>query len=260
MKQFLRSTQVRIGSMIFKTPDLYIEFTVPFDDDLEPNESEIKIWNLSRDTINRMKRNDQVSITAGYRGDTGVILTGRLSYVKTLREGAESVTYIYVLDGSDLTEKKAVQKAYKKGVKADTVMKDLLKQLKLPIALYKLPKNPAYKEGLSVDGNLIDTIKQVAEECGAYVFINKGRVFVGALNTGQDLKFTLSAETGLIESPEQFEEEESKGWRIRSLLQHRITTASIIRLESRMVKGTFRVRKGSHTSSGDDFVTEMEVV
>lgn len=260
MKQFGRVTEVRVDGTTFRTPDLYMEFTVPFDDDLEMNESEIRIWNLSRDTINRLQTNAQVSVTAGYRGDTGVILAGRLSYTETRREGAEGVTYLHVLDGPDLTEQKAVQKAYKKGATADTIMKDLLKQLKLPVAKYKLPNNPTYDEGMSVDGPILDTLGQLAEDAGAYVFINKGRIFVGALNTGQDARFTLSADTGLIGQPEAFQEEGRNGWKVKCLLQHRITTASIIRLESRVVQGTFRVRKGTHTSSGDDFVTEMEVV
>lgn len=260
MNQFGRETEVRVADLTFKTPDLYMEFAVPFDDDLEPNESEIRIWNLSWDTINRIKYNAVVSLTAGYRGDVGVILTGRVSNVATRPDGADQVTTINIMDGPDLSEKKAIQKAYAGGTKAETILRDLIRQLGLPVALFKLPRNPIYAEGLSIDGKIIDQINDVAKDAGAHVFINKGRIFVGDLTTGQDSRFTLSADTGLIGSPESFQEDDAKGWKVRCLLQHRITTASIIRLDSKMVQGTFRVRKGSHNSSGEDFVTEMEVI
>ena len=67
----------------------------------------------------------------------------------------------------------------------------------------------------------------------------------------------LSGSTGMIGSPEKTEIEKKEGWKVKSLLNYQITTDTLIQIESKTVKGMFRVVKGRHTS---DWVTEMEVV
>ena len=77
-KVFIKCNGVTISS-----DDLDVEFTVPFDDDLEPNEAKITIYNLSDDTINRFEKDKEISIEAGYGDDTGVIFRGYVSNKKT---------------------------------------------------------------------------------------------------------------------------------------------------------------------------------
>ena len=71
----------------------------------------------------------------------------------------------------------------------------------------------------------------------------------------------------MIGSPEPYEEEITaedfketiKGYNITMLLQHRITTASIINLSSKIAKGKFRVRSGTHSFSPDECTTQIKV-
>lgn len=74
---------VRCGDVTIKSSELDIEFEVPFDDDMEANEAEITVYNLSKSTICKLKRKSGISIEAGYNDDTGVIFNGYIDKVST---------------------------------------------------------------------------------------------------------------------------------------------------------------------------------
>ncbi|MGF9906966.1 phage protein [Brevibacillus porteri] len=261
MANFGRVVEVMVSNMSFSMDNYAIEGTVPFDNDLLPNESEIKLWNLSRDTMSRIKRNDVLMINAGYRGDVGVILHGFVSAVQNRREGVDVITTIHVLDSEDLSKRKVTDKAYANGTLASYILKDMAKQLGLPIAQFQLNQDYQYNEGYTASGEVTEIISKVAADCGTSAFINKGKMYIRNLRKGADDVFSLSVETGLVGSPEPFEEEKFKGFHIRSQLQYRITTASVIDVKSKDFSGRVHVRSGTHTfSRTGDFITKVEAI
>lgn len=261
MEQFKHSVEVKIGERTFESSKLHIEFDVPFDDDADPNESVIRIYNLSENSINQLQRNQVVTINAGYEGDVGVLMQGRVSYVSTRKQGPDIVTSVYAIDGPDLSGVKIERKAFAKGTKASTILKSLVPLLKLPVASFILPKDKSYPKGYSLSGKIADNLASVAHDCGASFYVNRGKLYIRPLAVGDDAQFILKTDTGLIGSPEYFQDDDGmKGYSIESLLQYRITTGSIIDIESRFAKGRFRVRRGRHTCSGDEFITQAEVV
>jgi len=286
---FDRFAEVKVSDYFcVNNEQLKIKFTVPFDDNTEANESTIEIYNLSDNTISKIKKNDICTITAGYKGDTGVILSGRISLVKTTHDGVDKCTTIYVLDSEDLTEKSIESKSYAAGTSASNILKDLANKLKMPITILKLPTDVKYSKGWTCDGVITEEMQKVAKHCGASVYINKGKLYIRPLTEGDNINFILSVDTGLIGVPSEFTEEveldkedvqnmatqkgqskiktvgdkkviEEHGFNITSLLQHRITTASLITLNSKYGKGSYRVRSGVHRYD-DTFVTEMVIV
>lgn len=248
--------------------ELDIECTVPFDDDTEANEIEIIVYNLSKTTIQALKYNNPISIIAGYRGDTGVIFNGYISKVTTKKEGVDKITTIKAIDDTDLKERTLAETAYKKGTKASYILKDLIGKIKLPLAVFKIRRDHIYKDATNVSGGLMENVKKYAEICGISVYINKGKIYARHISEGDNIKFTVCADTGLIESPEEFEEEVTaedyketvKGYKLKMILQHRITTGAIISLKSQNISGEFRVRKGSHTINDSESITEIEVI
>lgn len=264
---FGRVLIVETNGIKLNADELDIECTVPFDDDTEANEVEIVIYNLSTTTIQALKYNNPISITAGYKGDTGVIFSGFISKVTTKIERVDKITTIKAIDDINLKERDLVDTAYKAGTKASYILKDLISKIKLPLADFKVRRDHVYKDATNVSGGLMDNIKRYAEVCGISVYINKGKIYARHLTDGDNINFTVTEDTGLIESPEEFEEERSseeyketiKGYKCKMLLQHRMTTAAIINLKSQSVVGTYRVRKGTHTINSSESITEIEV-
>lgn len=263
-KMFMRVVELTTGSLKMNNTDLDIEFEIPFDDDLTPNIGTVSVYNLSNNSINQLKRGQKLTIDAGYKAEKGLVLEGEISSHSTKRIGMDKLTTIKVLDSVPHKSDKTMQKAYKKSIKADALIKDFAKKLGLKIAVLKLPKNKEYPKGYSVDGELLKDIQKIAKECGASCYISRGQTYIRPLKEGDNNNFTLSASTGLIGSPEYFEEEKDgkvvKGYKLKSLLQYRMNTASIIKIESAEVKATVRVRKGKHTCKGNSYYTEVEAI
>jgi len=261
--QFGRVVKITAG-LVTVTNDLDLEFDVPFDDDTEANEAEIKIYNLSKKTIAQFKVDGEISITAGYGKDTGVIFAGVISKVKTRWSGQDKVTTITAIDDQNLKDRDIESISFRANSKASAILKRLVSELNLPLAVFKTKKDHTYTEAVTVSGSLVSAIKEYAEVCGVSVYINKRKVYVCSLTDGDNLNFTVNENTGLIGSPEEFEETDSgsteKGVTFKMLLEHRVTTASVIGLKSRDFSGSYRVKSGKHVCTESDFYTEITAI
>ncbi len=261
IKNFGRVIEMLHGSRKFSSVDYNIEATVPFDDDLLPNESEIKLWNLADSTIKSFKRNSVVALNAGYRGDVGTILTGYLADTTTVWQGADKITTLFVLDCEDLDNRVIKQIAFAPGTLASTIIKQLASYIGLPVAQFELLQDVRYLGGYTASGKVTDEIAKVAADCKTSIWINKTRLYVRNLRRGGDAVIKLNKNTGLIGSPEYFSADHAKGYKVVSQLQHRMTTASVIDLECAAYTGRLHVRSGQHKlSRTGDFQTEAEAV
>lgn len=266
---FAPKITIKTDNVILTNEDLDIEFTIPFDCDLEPNEAEIVVYNLSANTVSYLKYNQVITVTAGYGTDTGLIFSGRISKVKSGYEAVDKKTTIYALDDQDLQDKELQEISYAAGTKSSAILKDLLNRYNLPIAAINLRYDYVNKDSVKVDGSLRDCITEYAKQCGVDVFTEKGKVYAIDVRTAsQDINFAVSADTGLIGSPEEFEEEVDeetyketiRGYNIEMLLQHRLQAGVKVKLDSQNGSGVYSVRKGEHTCSGNEFKTTAEII
>lgn len=256
---------VNCGGVKISSADLDIEFTVPFDDNMEANEAELVVYNLTNDTISKFKRGSVCNISAGYGGDTGTIFSGFVDRVTTTYEGADKKTTIRCLD--DITEHLAITKTYN-GKDSKYILQDLIGQTGLDVAVFKERFVTTYETAQTVDGDLMENIRKYAQDCGISVYVNKNNVYARYIKDGDNISFTVSENTGLIGSPVAFEEEQQaedfketvNGFNIQMLLQHRITTAAIVQLKSMIASGTYRVRSGRHIFNQSEAITEIEVI
>jgi len=241
--------------------DLTIEFDIPFDKDAEPNEATITVYNLSQNTRNNIKKNDKVTVNAGYKGDIGVVLQGYVSSIETNLSGADKATTIRILDAPSQDEEKTVEKTYKANVKADKIVNDLLPKLGLPIGRVSSPRNPYYATGYTAEGEIKDVLTDIAADCGVSFYINRGKSHFHWIHDGKGADtVVLNAETGLIGSPQPFENDQFSGYRIECLLNPRITTGTIIDLESKYVSGKFYVISGTMRKNSNDFIVSVEAI
>ncbi len=271
------------GGVTLKSSELDIEFVVRFDDDMEANEAEIIVYNLSKNTISNLapsavKKNNKVSIEAGYKGDTGVIFSGYITKVKTKYENADKVTTIQCID--DIEEHIITEVTYAGGTAASYILKDLLEKTGIPIDVFKTRRDWTYTEEQKVDGDLMGSIKKYSEVCGVSTYISNGKIYSRYIKEGDNLYFELSEETGLIGSPEEFEEENSlvmqeadekagtekvdysetkNGYECDSLLQHRFSAGGIVKLKSRDANGEYRICSGEHRFNPDECISHIKM-
>lgn len=259
---------IRTGDVTIDNRDIDCEFMIPFDDDTEADEAELTVYNLSDNTVQNMKSGAAITVTAGYGDDTGIIFSGFISKQKTYFSGVDKVTEIYALDSENRKEQELVKSiAYKKNTAASYILKDLIGRLGLPLAVFSPKRDYTYKDGTTISGGIMDNIRKMAQVCGVSAYICKGQVYVRSVLEGEALEFMLTSDTGLLELTE-FEEELTAtdfsdvihGYEVTMLLQHRVTTGSILTIQSKNVAGSFRVRSGSHTYDGLDFLTKVKAI
>lgn len=259
--------KVTCGSVAIDSRKLDCEFEVPFDDDTEADQSMIILYNLKDTTIAQFKDNAKITIEAGYGTDTGLIFAGNISYKVTRRKRPDKTTKIYALDDVSRKNRKIENVSYAANTRASYILKDLAGKVGLPIAAFSVKRDHTYTSAVTVDDDLMGAIDKYARVCGVSAYMCKQKIYIRPLSEGDNLRFTVSEATGLI-NVEPFEEEETnedyvdtvKGYEITMLLQHRIQTASIIDLDSVNYKGTFRVREGKHEYDGSSMTTKIKVV
>ena len=260
MRSWMRETRVIIGNMQFESPDFTIECDVNFGDDDDANDAEIKIYNLSRSTLNRIKKHEPVIINAGYEGDTGNIFLGAVLNSKTDKDGVDRITTIVATDASEAWNEMEISESFKAGTRASQVLDKILGMTGLEIGAIDLPNDVEYQRTRTFKGKLRDVIKRIARDTGAKVFILNGKIFLRDPDEGGTVQFRLDSERGLVGTPERFEEEGYEGYRVTALLNHRMTTDSKIRIESETANGVYRIKKGKHVINDSDFYTITECV
>ena len=256
---------IRSGNVTISSEVLDLEFVVPFDDDMEPNEAEIIVYNLSDNTIKHLKKDAAISIEAGYEDDTGVLFNGFISKVKTVYERADKVTTIYALD--DIKEHKLENLSFAEGTKASTILRNLIDKTGIPVAVFNPRRDHTYEDAQTVDGDLMENITTFAKVCGISVYVSKGKIYARYITEGDNLNFKVSSATGMIGSPSAYTEEVKAedfvdtvdGYEVEMLLQHRMSAGAVVELESKVSKGTYRVCSGVHRFSPDEAVTEIKM-
>lgn len=261
-KFWKRKAELLVTGKKYILDDLEIDFKVEFDDDPEANVSEINIYNLSDGSISTIKKGTNIILNAGYDGDTGTILMGKVEKSETTWEGVDKRTNIIVSEGSDTWMKAFVSKTYALGITASAILRDLSAHFGIELGDFRLTKDYTYVKGKSVSGPLQTVMKDIVKDTESKFHVSKGKILIRPKEAGDKTGFLLSSDTGLLESPTPFEEEVDekiiKGYRVKMLLNHRITVDSILQIESRTAKGMFKVWKGVHY--GDEFITEVQVV
>lgn len=267
--QFGFNAVVETENTRLSTDTVDMEYDVPFDDDFVPNEAEIRIYNLSDKTIANFKKDATITITSGYKDDTGVIFKGNISNVKTEHNGVETITTVNAIDHFDIsTVTQDVQMSYSEGTTASTILNALLDSTGLAIEVFKPARDYTYQKSVTVSGALGEQIKKYAEVCGDSVWVNKQRVYCRPLMDGDNIHFTVAPNTGMIDSPQGFTEKVKSeiyqdtvtGYDIKMLAQHRMTTAAIVDVNARDTTGSFRVKSGTHTYDGLHATTEIHAV
>lgn len=266
--QFGFTALLQTPGVVLNCNEFDMEFEIPFDDDTVANEAEFVVYNLSDSTANKFKIGGSIAMTAGYGSDTGVIFEGYISKVKTIREGVDRITTIYALDDVKYTPQMLEELTFAENTNASTILKSLLSRLNLPIEVFAPKRDFTYDSETKIDGSIVEAIKEYSDVCGVSTYIYKQRIYCRPLTDGDNLHFNINSDTGMIGSPEPFEEENTSekyvdtvhGYNITMILQHRMGTAGIVNVNSLNYSGQYRVSSGTHSYDGLSATTEIKCI
>ena len=265
---WIRDIEVLAGGKKFESlgdNSLNIDFDISFGDSKEPDVSEVTIYNLSDDSINQIKKDGHCIVNAGYKslGNKGNILSGDIEEVNTSWRDLDKETKIKVTDGGKSWRKSWISKTYKENTKASLIMRDIVNIMGYEIVEIKPKNDRVYKLGKAINGYCSDVLKMLVKDTDSKMFVNKNRITIREEGSGFETGLVLSAESGLVGSPTMNrdntgDKKEKITWEVRSLLNPKIETDSLIMIKSKVLDGKFRVIKGKHTKDFETVITVEE--
>ena len=160
------------------------------------------------------------------------------------------------------------EKTYAAGTKASTILKDLLETEGIPVEVFSVARDYTYSDETKVDGSIVENIKTYSEVCGVSTYIYKQRRYCRPIGEGEELNFNVNSNTGMIGSPEPFEEEIQRedyidtvtGLNINMILQHRVAVSGIVNVDSIGHKGVYRIQSGEHSYDGLSATTNLKCI
>lgn len=266
LDNFMRQIEIIVNDTVYKYPDVYIEFTIPFDYKATPDTAEIKIYNLTNETAATFAKNTGIIINAGYQNDTGCIFVGSITDVNFDVQTNDRILVLKACQATNDYLGSVISKSYAPGTKASYIVRDMLNTIGIEIGYFQLNNDVTYLRGKTISGSIRSALNQIViYDCNSKLYIQDGAIVIRPDGTGNNIGFLLNSDTGLIDSPSKIDKTSTDGtvtgdYNVKMLLNHYIRTDTILEIESRTANGFCRINKGKHTCTESDFLTEVEVV
>ena len=257
--------------------DLRIRFRCEKTNESNPNGSKIEIFNLAPTTRSMVEgKNTRVKLQIGYLGvpqksSTGLNVTGTKGNVEGVFvgnvtkavhkvEGGEKpdiITTLEVADGGNRFRNARLDKGYPPNTNLQQVYDDLIQELGLGKGAIKGIPDKQYSNGLTLSGLVRDHLDTLSKANKLEWSIQDETLQIIPQQEGATTSFVdLNPDTGLIGSPSKTD----KGVEFNSLIQPKLRPGALVKLTSRFVTGTFKVRKVVHEgdSHQGDFLSKCE--
>lgn len=278
MAFWIRDATLVIGGKKYTLGQMNFSFEVPFKDSDEPPVATVKVMNLSESTRAGIKKNDPVILNAGYEGDVGCILVGKVAGLKHKQANVDWTTTITVQPCADEILGKMINKTYKENTTAKVIVQDLLNIFGVEVGKCELSINTSYPRGRVCRGNLKQVLTDiVVSECKSrFIIRTTGQVYITKADDGINNGLTLTPANGLLRADEEKvaiavetqsnsqktgESRDDDDHVSRScLLNYGVATAEVVKIQSADLNGQFLVSKGKHVGSRTgDWKTSMEL-
>ena len=277
MAFWIRAATLTIGNNKYDLDGLDFAFEIPFEDSDEPPVATVKVTNLSANTRNNIKKNDPVVLNAGYEGDVGCILVGRVVGLKHKQNNVDWTSTLTVQPCADEILGRLINKTYTENIKASVMIRDLLNIFGVEVAKCELSIDTVYPRGRVCRGNLKQVLTEiVVNECKSRFIVRAtGQIYITKAEDGINNGLILTPATGLLRSDEEqvpipletkansqkTGEDRDEDTISRScLLNYHVATAEVVKVQASDLNGKFLVVKGKHSGNRTgDWKTDMEL-
>ena len=274
---WLRYATLTIGNNKYSLDELNFTFDVPFEDSEEPPVATVTITNLSPNTRANIKRDDPVILNAGYQGDVGCILIGKVVGLKHKWTNVDWVTTLTVQPCADEILDRLVNKTYVEEITASAIIRDLLNIFGAEVSRCELSIDKQYPRGRVCRGILRQILSEIiVSECKSRFIVRATeQVYITKAEDGVNNGLTLTSANGLLRADTEHvvipvetkansqttgENRKDDNISRSCLLNYNIAAAEVVKIQSSDLNGRFIVVKGSHKGGRTgDWKTLMEL-
>jgi len=240
------------GGKGFETSALHVAFSVSCNEDKSGNNATLSIWNLNAEHEAMVCEKDcYVEIRAGYE-DTSLIevFKGYVTYGDGDLDGADWRTDLELVDGRVEVRDTYVSKSYSGSTNQKNIIDDIGKEMDLTVTYAEGVEFSDIPNGYSFVGKGAASLDKACAVNGLSWYIDKGVLKIKPAKKPMSRQvYELSADTGLIgwpkkltKSGESGEDKDVTGYEVRYFLNADIKIGDYIYLNSKRVKGYFRVQ------------------
>ena len=235
---------------------LHIAFSVEKSDSKSLNSGKIQLWNLKKDSRDVLDLKDcMVVLEAGYGTNTALILQGNVVASSTMPDGADMLTEIEVADGRVAVRDTYLSLSYVGKVNEKTLYDDLASKMGVAVQYSAGCVFGYIPDGYAYIGKACNCLQALTENNGKTYSIQNGVLQIFCPGEPVNRRgYLISKDTGLLDIPKRITISEGEatdsgttvsqtGWEIRYLLNGAIGVNDMIRLESDIARGYYRVRK-----------------
>lgn len=261
MNQWLRKCTLVLSSAGGGGVDLSefkITFTIKKSDAQSPNEAEIKVFNLSQNTVQQVQKEfARVTLQAGYEDNFAVIFDGNIKQVKTGRDnGTDTYLHIFAGDGDDAYNFAVVNKTLAAGAtQQDQANASLGAMSSVKGGDIQIDGKTKLARGKVMYGMSRDYLRQTADTENAAWSIQDGKLQVIPINgLAKGTAVILNSKTGLIGTPEQTND----GIKLKALLNPQLKIGGAIKIDESDIQAA-TIQSISPTKKGDKVNTPATI-
>lgn len=187
--------------------DLRIEFDFDKTRTSKPNTGKIVVYNLnqvSKDILS--DKGVKYELRGGYQGlgqspIVGVLSSGDIVDVETIRRGPDLVTSIKTGESLKNITEKTLDKSYKEGAKAKTIIDDMVDALGVAKGAIKGLKDKVFNSGYSMNGKIAIRLDEMTEQQELEWFVENDELnILPKGGSTDDEAILLTKDTGLLKA------------------------------------------------------------
>lgn len=282
----------------YEIKDLHIDFNIKKDNSKEPNKGYVTVFNLSDEVVNYLSVNQRESLAvmlhAGYNGDEKLIFSGTVEYVEDNFPQETRETKFILGDGTLNLTTATTARSYRKGTSLNSVLNDLIADLKLPKGRIIDFGNQTLQTSMAFTGTASQNLANLAKNTGSTFSVQDGAVYWTREGSRfNNVMFEISEEGGMVGTPTPKQPSSSKklikakakekagekpkapskkqkehdikedvGMTVSTLLNGAILPESTVYLNTRYHKGFYKVAELTHRGGYEtgEWVTELGLV
>ena len=238
---------------------LHISFSVEKADTETPNTTKMSLWNLNPEHLAILNSKDCIiTLRAGYDTNMTLIFIGVVTHVTTSLDSSDMESEIEAADGLIELRDCYVTISYTDVINTRKIIEDIAANMGVAVTFSYNAQFADLPNGFSFIGAGRTALDKACATTGLQWQIENGVLQIKMKGDTMTREvYLLSAETGLIGIPKKIKYSadethgaEQPGWEVEYLLNGAIGMGDFIRLETKLVKGYFRVR--SVEMSGDN--------
>jgi len=274
-------------------PPIRITFDIAKTTAEEPNDAKITVYNLAAQTRRTLEEPGlRCVLYAGYAEEGGPLLmaSGSIVYAYTRYDQPNVVTELTVKDGYIEVRDTAVSIGLGPGARASDIIRDIARQMGLPLLMADDAPDRRWEQGFSFYGAARTALHKVTRGTGLEWSIqNQQLQVVQRLGTTRRQAVVLAVDTGLLGQPERTRaaasekakakapgqagaaapavaaktakaaksatpasgQQQRDGWKVKSLLLPTISPGDLVKLESRSIEAFQRAETVRHTGDSE---------